>query len=195
MKSSILAAILTAALFLVPIAHAQSGTVPIGNPETDTLQLWESIASAIEVAAQDAMSEAGQVTSALQHLASTSSKTKAPAATSSHQSASLAAAVSSLEGASSAPAASSETALNSTSAQRTISTSVSSAPNQPPTNQPSVSQPASPSRTVDATAYVTQPELSAQLLQLSNSFDSKVNSAQFLTVPAWGAIASYRSAR
>jgi hypothetical protein len=57
-------------LLLAPAAHADTGFVPIGDPATDTLQLWSAIATSIELIAQDAASAAGQVTSTVQHLAS-----------------------------------------------------------------------------------------------------------------------------
>jgi hypothetical protein len=68
-KQSILAAVLAASLLAVPVAYAQTGAVPIGDP-SDTLKLWSSIAFSIEFIAQDAMSAAGQLTSTMQHLTS-----------------------------------------------------------------------------------------------------------------------------
>jgi hypothetical protein len=52
-KPSILAAIVAATLFLVPVAHADSVAVPIGDPYTDTLQLWSEIAATGQIVAHD----------------------------------------------------------------------------------------------------------------------------------------------
>jgi hypothetical protein len=45
-KRSIIAAFVAAALFIAPLAHADTSYVPIGDPYTDTLQLWSEIAAA-----------------------------------------------------------------------------------------------------------------------------------------------------
>jgi hypothetical protein len=52
-KPSILGVVLAAALFLAPFAHADSAAVPIGDPVTDTLQLWNDIATSLSSLAHD----------------------------------------------------------------------------------------------------------------------------------------------
>ena len=197
-KPSILAAILAAAFFLAPVAHAETGPMPIGDPYTDTLQLWSSIASSIEFIGQDAVSAAGQLTTAMQQLASTviaphpqqttNRPPAPPQASAAEQSASLAAAVASFEGTSNAPASSTKTEL-ATSSETTLDATPDQAPNSQNVtfaiNQPSTNQPVEPEPTASASNFVTQDQLTTQLQQLSNSLASKINSAQFLTVPAW----------
>ena len=53
MKRSIIGVALALSLLLAPLAHAQTTPVPIGNPYTDTIQLWSEIASAISSLAND----------------------------------------------------------------------------------------------------------------------------------------------
>jgi hypothetical protein len=48
-KASIVGAVLACSLLFAPIAHADTNYVPIGDPYTDTLQLWSEIASAIQI--------------------------------------------------------------------------------------------------------------------------------------------------
>ena len=47
MKRSIAGVALALSLFLAPLAHADTGYVPIGDPYTDTIGLWSEIASAL----------------------------------------------------------------------------------------------------------------------------------------------------
>ena len=156
-KSSILAAILTTALLLAPIAHAQTSPVPIGNPATDTLQLWEAIASAIENIADETMAAAGHVASAVQGLATP--HTSQPSA----QSASPATAVALFQ----------ET-------QEATSTPL------PPAAQTSTSNPSTPQPIIERitqyeplapSGFVTQDELASQLQQLSNALAAKIDTA------------------
>jgi hypothetical protein len=214
-KRSILAAILAATFSLAPLAHAD--TVPIGNPYTDTFQLWNSITSSIEYLAQETTDTAQSALSALQHLASAVPQSKPPtaAATSPEQSGSLAAAVASFESASNAPATSTEpapvatsygttnslfvksadsepaTSDQTTNSQDVKSAELSTAQNPSPTTQSAISAPTSATTGAliapSNSNFVTEPELTAQLLELSNSLTSKINSAQFLTVPGWAA--------
>jgi hypothetical protein len=55
MKASIVGAVLACSLLFAPVAHADSVAVPIGDPYTDTLQLWSGIANAIQTVANDAI--------------------------------------------------------------------------------------------------------------------------------------------
>jgi hypothetical protein len=52
-KRSIVGAVLTASLLLAPLAYAQTEAVPIGDPFTDTLQLWSGIAGALSSLGSD----------------------------------------------------------------------------------------------------------------------------------------------
>jgi hypothetical protein len=189
---------LLVSFLFVPVAYADTAAAPIGNPYIDTLQLWSSIASSIESIAQDAMSTAAQLASTLQHLPTAPARVQAPSvpATSPPQTASLAEAVASFESASDSPATSTEPAPIPTSDQTTNSLNVKSAElsttqHPSPTTQSAISAPTNvTSEALTApsdTNFVTEPELAAQLLQLSNSLASKLNSTQFLTVPGWAA--------
>jgi hypothetical protein len=173
-KPSILAAILTATLFLVPIAHAQTGPAPIGNPETDTLQVWNSIASSIETITQEAMSAPGRLTSAIQELASavavlhspqTSSRSSPPQVSApAAQAASLATAVAAFETSDETP--------------------TSSPPSQPdaqignvPSAQPIIER-ITEYEPLASDSFVTQDELTSRLQQFSDTL-----AAQFDSVP------------
>jgi hypothetical protein len=52
-KRSIIAALFAASLFIAPLAHAQTNYVPIGDPYSDTLQLWSEIAATVQIVAND----------------------------------------------------------------------------------------------------------------------------------------------
>lgn len=45
--------VLPASVLLAPFAYAQANSAPIGNPYTDTLQLWSEIVAGAEYVAQD----------------------------------------------------------------------------------------------------------------------------------------------
>jgi len=46
-KRLFVSVVLAASLFVAPLAHADTAPVPIGDPYTDTIQLWSEIASAL----------------------------------------------------------------------------------------------------------------------------------------------------
>jgi hypothetical protein len=180
-KLSISAAILTATLLLVPIAHAQTGTMPIGDPEADTIQLWSSLAWSIEVVAHEAMSTAEQFASSVQTLAAAvviphapqtlngTYSARAPAATA--QPASLATGVASFE-----------------NPEENSTTIASSPPNAEIANAPApqpIVERFTENEPLASEDTVTQEQLTSQLQQLSNALTSKLNSSSVLTVPAW----------
>jgi hypothetical protein len=177
--------VLGASFLIAPLAYAQTTSVPIGDPYTDTIQLWSSIVSSIEHIVQEASYSAQSALSALQHPASAPPQVKPPDATSPQQTASLAEAVASFE--TTSATTSTETEPVATSHQTTNQQNVESAPHQAPTNPSATQEPASPTPAFDTSAFVTQPELAAQLLQLSTSLNSQIDSSQFLTVPGWAA--------
>jgi len=66
----IVAGVLALTMFLASIAYAETTVPPIGDPYTDTLQLWTSIAWSIEYIAQEAAAATQDAASTLQTLAS-----------------------------------------------------------------------------------------------------------------------------
>jgi hypothetical protein len=180
-KPSILGIVLAATLLLAPAAHAQTGFVPIGDPETDTLQLWSGIAASIELIARDVASAAAHAASAVQHLASAE---KAPPAgpngtriRTPKQSSALA------QTASAVVATLPETATTSESEQ-----SNSTAPQQPQSR----SQPSTyatgidflPAPAANTSAFVTEDQFNTRLSALDNSL------RQFIAATTFSASAS-----
>ena len=53
MKRLFLSVVLAASLLVAPLAHADTGYVPIGDPYTDTIQLWSDLASVLSSLAND----------------------------------------------------------------------------------------------------------------------------------------------
>ena len=51
-------------LFIAPLAHAETASVPIGDPFTDTIQLWSAVLGSIEIFAHE-LAEALQPQSSL----------------------------------------------------------------------------------------------------------------------------------
>jgi hypothetical protein len=164
-KRSILAAILAASFSLAPLTHADTNVTPIGNPYTDTLQLWGEIAASIQYIAQETTSAALAALSAVGQLASAHPQAHPSdaAATSPQQ---TAAAATSIE----------YTTATTTSNQTTNSSNVKPAAFDP-TNYKSAAF--SPPTTQSAQFYptpnfVTQDEFSAGLAALDTSLQQLI---------------------
>ena len=161
-KRSLIGIALALSLFLAPLAHADTGYVPIGDPYTDTLQLCE----------------ATTVFASLGHDFTSLFDGHQPTAINSpnnsqRNSVSLAAAVTSFNNPprTASSATSTEPTPNATSNQTTLSKNVKSADSASINQQTSALS--GPTPAFDASDFVTQNELAAQLLQLSNSLTAK----------------------
>ena len=178
-KPLIVGALLGAFLLFAPLAYASTAT-PIGNPYTDTFQLWSSIAWSIEYIAQEAAAATQGAETALQSVASSlpqlygQSEKPTGSATINTQSSSLAAAVASFE-----------TSVAASSTADTPATVQAVASSPPVTTSQPVIERVVQYEPLASQGFVTEPELSAQLQQLSNSLTSTLNSNEVLTVPAW----------
>ena len=177
MKRLFVSVVLVASFVVAPLAHAQTTPVPIGNPYTDTIQLWSEIASALSSLANDfaTLFNGHEVAS-----------TNAPS-NSQQGSASLAATVASFDqpqqAATSAPAS---TSSNTTSDQTTLSQNVKSANTEPPGSQSIVASVLSnPAPAFNASNFVTQSELAQVLLALSNSPSTKSAPTTAPVLPEW----------
>lgn len=177
---AIAAVVFAFALTLSPYAHADTSVVPIGDPYTDTLQLWSNIISAVEALANDLATSliaiqphaansndqnperqhpSGAVLSAVAVLATQSGSNTATSSTNQNPF-----------------ATSGELTTNATSDQTTNSSNVKSAEFDP------INQSAPFSSTPN---FVTQEELNAQLLLLANALTAKFSAPATSPVPQY----------
>ncbi|MGA8610881.1 MAG: hypothetical protein WB760_04045 [Xanthobacteraceae bacterium] len=160
MKRSFIGAIIAAALLVAPVAHAQTDYAQIGDPYTDTLQLWSEIASALSSLGNDVASVFGHQLSS------------EPTASTQQGPASLAAVAGSFNnaGAPTNTATSTEPAATTTSAPTTVSKNVAATQSNPPL----ASILSNPTPAFDASDFVSQSELSSLLLTLRNSLAAQM---------------------
>jgi hypothetical protein len=156
-KRSIIGAILTVGLLAAPFAYAQTNYAPIGDPYNDTIQLWSEIAAVFSALGSDlAAVFNGHQVSAVNNQAGP---------------ASVAAAVSTFN----APATARPSPVPQATLEPTNSAPLAPVPPIEATNAVATLPPLSD--------YVTQSELSAALLQLSNSLSAQFSTPQSLTLP------------
>lgn len=188
MKSVILTATLLVFFSATSFAHADTIAAPIGNPYTDTIQLWSRIADSVNYIAQETATAAHGAVSVAEQLTKSLGQTYPPVAraNSQQQTASLAEAVVSFE----TPTTTSVQTAATTAT--TDGTSTFQSPGSPQaisassTNLPTLPL-SNPTPAFNSGTFVTQDELTQQLLALSSVLTSTLNanSASALTVPAW----------
>jgi hypothetical protein len=171
-KRSIIAAVFAASLFIAPIVHADANYVPVGDPYTDTLQLWSEVLYGLAAVAN----QMGALFSLQEFVASSNTgNTEEPASA----------------------ATSIETATNATSDQTTLSRNIKSAEPGPAsinsleaTNSSAADSPAQsvlskPTPAFNTSNFVTQSELSQELVALSNSLTAKFNVSAVPAIPQY----------
>jgi len=185
---AIAAAVFLFALTVSPYAHADTNVTPIGDPYTDTLQLWSNIIATVEALANDL---AISLTSNQSQTASTNGQ-HLPSPTAQSAAAALATPSNSDSATPTAnqkpSATSSEPATNATSDQTTNSSNVKSAYSEPSGSQNVATAILSdPPTEFNATAsnFITQDELTAQLQQLSNALTAKFSAPTASFVPQY----------
>jgi hypothetical protein len=209
-RRAIAAAVFVFALTVSPYAHAQTSVVPIGDPYTDTLQLWSSIAWSIEYVVQEAAAATHGFALSLRSLATSVSNLQGQT---SSQTAAAALATPSNPDATTTSANPFDTAITSqqppasnspeeaTSDQTTLSQNVKSATLEPSNpNKSAISAP--PNATTGALTatsplavsgtflsptsnFVTQDELTTQLLLLANALTAKFSAPATSPVPQY----------
>jgi len=166
------AAVFLFALACSPYAHAaQTAAVPINDPFTDTLELWSDIATTLSSLAHDFASlfdgqQFVATNGPSNHLA-TSPALAAAAATSQSAQVSL--------------ATSSATTPHATSDQTTLSQNVKSADFA--SINPATSLLSDPTPAFDASNFVTQDQLTAQLNALTDALSAKFGQPATTTPP------------
>jgi Chaperone of endosialidase/Domain of unknown function (DUF5011) len=160
-------------------AHADTGVVPIGNPYTDTLQLWSNIISTVEALANDLATSLFSNHSQAANLNGEQPQRQHPSGVAQSAAAAL------------ATQSGSNTATSSTN-QNPFATSGEAAPNAPSdqtTNSSDVKSAAFITTSNNSAPFsqtsnfVTQDELTAQLQQLSNAFTAKFSTPATSPVP------------
>ena len=162
-------AILTVGLLAAPFAYAETNNVSVGDPYTDTLQLWNEIASALSSLGNDVATLFGHQLSS------------EPTASAQQGPASLAAAAGSFNNTEPAAntATSSEPISTTTSAPTTVSQNVTSTESRPTL----ASILSSPTPAFNASSFVTQSELGNLLLTLRNSLAGQFSAGQTAIPP------------
>ena len=178
------------ALTLSPYAHADTSVVPIGDPYTDTLQLWSNIISTVEslahdlatslIAIQPHAANSNDQNPQRQHPSDIAQSAAAALATQPDSNTTTSLENQTLSATSNEPEATSDQTTNSSNVKSSIS-----APPNATTGALSATSPLAVSGTsVSPTPnFVTQAELNAQLLLLSNALTAKFSAPTASFVP------------